>query len=155
MPRNIAIEPPDATRPELSISSSKVCYIIVKTREFDAKDVETEIDPASNATDDQMVEVLEDHEDDPVREELIAVIAAAGAPGRLPIEPPPRPRSIPRRAAKKLAQDFFRFWSRLGKLTLKSVDVSQADMAFHVSPPLWKYPEGRPSDCVGRIVQSA
>ena len=74
--RELAIEPLDETRPELSISSDKVCYIIVKAREFDAKDVETEIDPASNATDDQMVEVLEDHEDDPVREELTAVIAA-------------------------------------------------------------------------------
>jgi hypothetical protein len=75
MPRNNA-KPPDETHPQLSISSDKVCYIIVKAREFDAKDVETEIDPASNASDDRMVEVLEDHENDPVREELVAAIAA-------------------------------------------------------------------------------
>jgi len=75
MPRNNA-KPPCETHPQLSISSDKVCYIIVTAREFDAKDVETEIDPASNASDNRMVEVLEDHENDPVREELVAAIAA-------------------------------------------------------------------------------
>ncbi|MFY9840748.1 MAG: hypothetical protein WAK55_30625 [Xanthobacteraceae bacterium] len=34
--------------PDLSISPEKVCYIIAKAREFDAKDVVTDPDDASN-----------------------------------------------------------------------------------------------------------
>src|ERR1041385_5681011 len=47
--------------PDLSISPEKVCYIIVKAREFDAKDVVTDPDDGSNPTDDAMIAVLEDH----------------------------------------------------------------------------------------------
>ena len=62
--------------PDLSISSEKVCYIIVKAREFDAKDVVTDPDDGSNPTDDGMVSVLEDHRDDPVVQEIAAAIFA-------------------------------------------------------------------------------
>lgn len=62
--------------PELSISPEKVCFIIAKAREFDVKDVVTDPDDASNATDDAMLSVLEDHRDDPVRQELTAFIRA-------------------------------------------------------------------------------
>jgi hypothetical protein len=62
--------------PDLSISPDKVCYIIAKAREFDAKDVVTDPDDSSNATDDAMVAVLEDHRDDPVVEEIAAAIFA-------------------------------------------------------------------------------
>lgn len=67
---------PDADAPDLSISAEKLCYIIAKAREFDVKDVVTDPDDASNATDDGMVSVLEDHRDDPVVQELVAVIHA-------------------------------------------------------------------------------
>ena len=60
--------------PELTISPQLVCSIIVKAREFDAKDVVTEPYPASNASDDMGVAILEEHEDDPVFEELISLI---------------------------------------------------------------------------------
>ncbi len=60
--------------PDLSISPDKVCYIIAKAREFDAKDVVTDPDDSSNATDDAMVSVLEDHPDDPVVQEIRAAI---------------------------------------------------------------------------------
>lgn len=60
--------------PDLSISPEKVCFIILKARQFDAKDAITEPDPGSNATDDGMLEILEDHSDDPVRVELSSVI---------------------------------------------------------------------------------
>lgn len=56
--------------PALSISPDKVCFFILKAREFDAKDVTTDPDDASNPTDDGMVAVLEDHRDDPTAEEL-------------------------------------------------------------------------------------
>lgn len=59
----------------LSISPEKVCYLIIKAREFDAKDAVTEPDPASNASDDMMVSVLEDQPDDPVESELESLIS--------------------------------------------------------------------------------
>jgi Protein of unknown function (DUF3775) len=65
-----------AAIPSLSISSEKVCFIILKAREFDAKDIVTEPDPASNPTDDREVAVLEDHADDPVFIELTSFIGA-------------------------------------------------------------------------------
>jgi hypothetical protein len=61
---------------ELTISAEKVCFIIVKAREFDVKDTVTEPDPGSNAADDGGVAVLEDHADDPVQQELTAFIDA-------------------------------------------------------------------------------
>jgi hypothetical protein len=55
--------------PALSISPEKVCFIVVK-------DVVTIPDDASNATDDAMMSVLEDHADDPVAAELRGFIGA-------------------------------------------------------------------------------
>src|ERR1700724_355557 len=56
--------------PDLSIVTDKVCFIAIKAREFDVKDLVTEPDPGSNPTDDGMIAVLEDHPDDPVLREL-------------------------------------------------------------------------------------
>jgi hypothetical protein len=58
----------------LTISPEKVCFIIMKAREFDAKDEITEPDPGSNPADDKDIEVLEEHQDDPVVEELTSLI---------------------------------------------------------------------------------
>ncbi len=66
--------PSDESGATLTISPEKVCYIIIKAREFDAKDAVTEPDPGSNPSDDQDAAVLEDHEDDPVVEELTSFI---------------------------------------------------------------------------------
>jgi hypothetical protein len=62
--------------PTLSISPEKLCFVIAKAREFDVKDVVTDPDPASNAADDAMLSVLEDHPDDPTYDELRSFIAA-------------------------------------------------------------------------------
>jgi hypothetical protein len=62
--------------PALAISPEKVCFVIVKAREFDVKDVVTEPDTGSNPTDDRMIAVLEDHRDDPVAEELTCFISS-------------------------------------------------------------------------------
>jgi Protein of unknown function (DUF3775) len=67
---------PMDTSPTLSISPEKVCFIIVKAREFDVKDVVTDPDPGSNASDDAMLSVLEDHRDDPTLQELTSFINA-------------------------------------------------------------------------------
>jgi len=60
--------------PELEVSPAKVATIVTKARQFDVKDVVTDTDSSSNAADDAMLSVLEDHGDDPVRAELIAII---------------------------------------------------------------------------------
>jgi hypothetical protein len=62
--------------PSLTITTEKICFIIVKAREFDVKDEVTDPDDASNATDDNMISVLEDHSDDPVANEIRGFIGA-------------------------------------------------------------------------------
>jgi Protein of unknown function (DUF3775) len=67
--------PPDNNfRDELTISPEQVCFVIVKAREFDVKDSDSELESGSNASDDQMVSVLEDRRDDPVQQELFSFI---------------------------------------------------------------------------------
>src|SRR6187399_2515812 len=68
---------------ELTISTESVCFIIIKAREFDAKDEVTEPDPGSNPADDGDLAVLEDHPDDPADEEIRAMIGALSVDERL------------------------------------------------------------------------
>jgi len=65
---------PNGEEVTLAISSEKVCFIIVKARGFDAKDEVSEPDPGSNPSDDKDIAILEDHEDDPVVEEMTSFI---------------------------------------------------------------------------------
>ncbi len=65
-----------AAIPILSISPEKVCFVIAKAREFDVKDVVTDPDLVSNAADDAMMSVLEDHPDDPTYDEIKSFISA-------------------------------------------------------------------------------
>ena len=60
----------------LTIPAETVCFIIVKAREFDVKDVNTSEEPGSNAADDKMIGVLEDRRDDPVQQELTSFISS-------------------------------------------------------------------------------
>lgn len=73
-----ATETHDVDTPDwnLEVLPEQVCFIIVKAREFDAKDVLTDPEESSNASDDGMVEVLEDHPDDPVRQEIVEFVRA-------------------------------------------------------------------------------
>jgi len=64
----------ESSFPDLSISPEKLCYIIVKAREFDAQDVVTDPDSGSNASDDGMTDVLEDLPDDATYQELMEFI---------------------------------------------------------------------------------
>ena len=61
---------------ELSVSTEQVCFIITKARQFEVKDVPTISDPASNATDDRMVSVLEARAGDPVTQEIRSFVSA-------------------------------------------------------------------------------
>jgi hypothetical protein len=63
--------------PTLTISTEKICFVVVKAREFDVKDADTTLDDdGSNPTDDRMIEVLEARPDDPIDQELVAFIEA-------------------------------------------------------------------------------
>ncbi len=67
----------DDELPELGISPEKVRFVIVKARQFDAKEADADPDEGSNAADDGMTDVLEDQpETDAVRQELAAFINA-------------------------------------------------------------------------------
>jgi hypothetical protein len=72
--KSVSTESPVSDDANMTISPEKVCFVIIKAREYDAKDVVTEVDPGSNPSDDKDVSVLEDHEDDPVVEELTSFI---------------------------------------------------------------------------------
>ena len=60
--------PPDI---ELSISTEKLGFIVIKAREFDVKVDPVEPEPGSNPLDDDEREVLEDYADDPTYQELV------------------------------------------------------------------------------------
>jgi len=56
--------------PTLGIDPDKVCYLIVRARQFHAKVEAIEPDPGSNMSDDGFREILEDYDDDPVVTEI-------------------------------------------------------------------------------------
>ena len=62
--------------PELTISPEKVAFLIEKAREFDVKEMDSDPDSGSNATDDDALDVLEDNGNDPVNAELTSFIRA-------------------------------------------------------------------------------
>ncbi len=74
MARERAPEPDNTEPPDLATSLETLCYIIVKAREYDAKEGVVEPDPGSNPSDDKGVEILEDYAEDPTLEELSAAI---------------------------------------------------------------------------------
>ena len=59
---------------EINNDTSKICFIIVKAREFDAKVDPVDPDPASNEADDGERKILENYADDPTLEELRGAI---------------------------------------------------------------------------------
>jgi hypothetical protein len=61
--------------PELGVAPEKVRFVIVKARQFDAKEADSDPDEGSDAIDDGMADVLEDEpENDAVQQELITFI---------------------------------------------------------------------------------
>jgi Protein of unknown function (DUF3775) len=60
--------------PSLDIPTDKVGFIILKAREFDVKEGDSDPDEGSNPVDDNNLDTLEDQADDPVREELVGAI---------------------------------------------------------------------------------
>lgn len=64
----------DESQSELNISPEKVCFIMLKAREFDAKVEPVDTDPGSNPADSGEQEILEDYADDATEAELKAAI---------------------------------------------------------------------------------
>jgi hypothetical protein len=62
--------------PTLAISAEDVGFLIVKAREFDVKEANSDPDSGSNATDDNMIDVLEDNGSDPAASEIAGFINA-------------------------------------------------------------------------------
>ena len=61
--------------PELGVAPEKVRFVIVKARQFDAKEADSDPDEGSDAVDDKMSDVLEDKpSEDSVQQELISFI---------------------------------------------------------------------------------
>ena len=60
--------------PSLNLPLDRVSFIILKAREFDVKEADTDPEEGSNPIDDGQADVLVDDHDDPVREELLGAI---------------------------------------------------------------------------------
>jgi hypothetical protein len=60
--------------PELGLPLDILTFIILKAREYDVKEADSDPDDGSNPADDGQTDVLVDKEDDPVREELLGAI---------------------------------------------------------------------------------
>ena len=62
--------------PVLNLPLDKVSFIILKAREFDVKEGDSDPEEGSNAIDDGQADILTDNGEDPVREELLGAIRA-------------------------------------------------------------------------------
>src|SRR5437773_8736059 len=62
--------------PELAISTEKVGFLIDKARQFDMKEAVSDPDSGSNASDDDVIDVLQDNGQDPVFREITGFINA-------------------------------------------------------------------------------
>ena len=60
--------------PSLNLPLDKVAFIILKAREYDVKEEISDPEPGSNPIDDGQVDVLNDGQEDSVREELLGAI---------------------------------------------------------------------------------
>jgi hypothetical protein len=56
--------------PDLAVSTEDVAFLIVKARAFDVKEADSDPESGSNASDDNMIDVLEDNGCDPVASEI-------------------------------------------------------------------------------------
>src|SRR6202049_141992 len=69
-----AREGEERAMPNLAISTEDVAFLIVKAREFDVKEANSDPDSGSDAVDDNMIDVLEDNGCDPVASEIAGFI---------------------------------------------------------------------------------
>ena len=72
-----------ASEPALNLPLDKVSFIILKAREYDVKESDSDPDEGSNPIDDGQTDVLTDKQDDPVREELLGAIRSLNEDERM------------------------------------------------------------------------
>ena len=72
-----------AQEPSLNLPLDKVSFIILKAREYDVKEEDTDPDSGSNPIDDGQTDVLANKQEDPVREELLGAIRSLNEEERL------------------------------------------------------------------------
>ena len=70
-------------QPELTLNPDTAFYIVLKTREFDAKEEPSDPDAGSNPSDDKRIDMLEFQSDDAVEEELAGAIRPLNADQKL------------------------------------------------------------------------
>jgi hypothetical protein len=66
--------PRRAREPALNLPLDRLGFIILKAREYDVKEGDSDPQEGSNAIDDGQTDILTDKDDDPVREELLGAI---------------------------------------------------------------------------------
>ncbi len=69
--------------PDLTLDPDTAFYLLLKAREFDAKQEAADPDEGSNPTDDKDVDILEFHDDDAVEEEFAAAVDALNVDQKL------------------------------------------------------------------------
>ena len=69
--------------PMLNLPLDKVGFIILKAREYDVKEGDSDPEEGSNPTDDGQTDILTDNGEDPVREELLGAIRALNEEERI------------------------------------------------------------------------
>jgi hypothetical protein len=72
-----------AQEPSLDLPLDKVSFIILKAREFDAKESNVDPEEGSNPADDGETDVLTDNGEDPAREELLGAIRSLNEEERI------------------------------------------------------------------------
>lgn len=83
MSKSLEVQAAETQATQLTLGMDQVCFVVMKAREFDVKDAVSEPEVGSNASDDHMISVLEDHADDPVEDELSAYINALNVDGQI------------------------------------------------------------------------
>ena len=74
---------PRKTQPALNLPLDRIAFSIMKAREYDVKEEDSDPDTGSNAADDGQTDVLINKADDPVREELLGAIRSLNEDERM------------------------------------------------------------------------
>ena len=126
--------------PALNLPLDIVTFIIVKAREYDVKESDSDPDEGSNAIDDGQTDVLTEKSDDPVREELLGAIRGLNDDERM--------RLLPDEVVETRQVRF----RTLGCWPLTGAIESQATSVAGIIAELL---ESRSSERQGRLVDSA
>ena len=127
----------------LQIDPRKVCYLIFKAREFDAKVAVVEPDPGSNPSDEGMRGVLEDYPDDPVDAEIRTLVDSLNEDEQIDLvtllwlgraDSSPRTRSI-RRTTCSARRFSVTTWRKASTVLATIAATSRKNISKRIAPP--------------------